>query len=123
MRPVGLSGVDNRSVAIIGSQSSGKSELPVVIPLAGFPDASIGTLLNNIFGTNFVVMDPHSRGRTTNGESNHIFLFLLVKASIGCPGLWLSCDATRSIIVMDVEGSDSGSRGDDRVGILCLCLR
>ncbi|KAF8798982.1 P-loop containing nucleoside triphosphate hydrolase protein [Phlegmacium glaucopus] len=65
-------------VAVIGSQSSGKS-----------------TLLNSLFETNFVVMDPSSRGRTTNG-------------------IWLSRDKGHNVIIMDVEGSDGASRGDDQ---------
>ncbi|KAF8961824.1 root hair defective 3 GTP-binding protein-domain-containing protein [Flammula alnicola] len=66
-------GSDYETVAIIGSQSSGKS-----------------TLLNNMFGTDFTVMDPRVRG------------------------IWLSRDKTHNVIVMDVEGSDGASRGDDQ---------
>ncbi|KDR70834.1 hypothetical protein GALMADRAFT_75720 [Galerina marginata CBS 339.88] len=71
-------GYDYEIAAIIGPQSSGKS-----------------TILNNAFGTNFAVMDPRERGRTTNG-------------------IWLSRDKTHNLLIMDVEGSDSGSRLDDQ---------
>jgi hypothetical protein len=33
------------------------------------------------------------------------------------PGVWLSRDKTHNVIVMDVEGSDGGSRGDDQVNL------
>ncbi|PPQ99267.1 hypothetical protein CVT24_009312 [Panaeolus cyanescens] len=66
-------------VAVVGSQSSGKS-----------------TLLNHLFGTDFAVMDPASRGRTTNG-------------------IWLSAaHDPPNLIVMDVEGSDGSSRDDNQ---------
>ncbi|KAJ6568689.1 root hair defective 3 GTP-binding protein-domain-containing protein, partial [Mycena capillaripes] len=71
-----LNGSDYEMVAVIGPQSSGKS-----------------TLLNNVFGTDFSVMNPELRGQTTEG-------------------IWLSRDKVHNIIIMDVEGSDGGSRGD-----------
>ncbi|KAF8124861.1 root hair defective 3 GTP-binding protein-domain-containing protein [Mycena galopus ATCC 62051] len=71
-----LNGADYETVAVIGSQSSGKS-----------------TSLNNVFGTDFVVMNPEARGPTTEG-------------------IWVSRDKVHNIVVMDVEGSDGAARGD-----------
>eukprot|EP00915_Cephaloidophora_sp_WS-2016_P007746 GHVH01010666.1.p1 GENE.GHVH01010666.1~~GHVH01010666.1.p1 ORF type:complete len:801 (+),score=133.39 GHVH01010666.1:116-2518(+) len=76
--------------SILGCQSSGKS-----------------TLLNALFGTEFDVMDSHlGRSQTTKG-------------------LWLSrdtrtepIDATTNrqpLLIIDVEGTDSKERGEDRV--------
>ncbi|XP_049851445.1 protein SEY1 homolog [Schistocerca gregaria] len=73
-------GNDYHIVAILGAQSSGKS-----------------TLLNELFGTNFDVMNARSgRYQTTRG-------------------VWLSCcELDESLLlVMDVEGTDSRERGEN----------
>ncbi|KAH8492670.1 hypothetical protein H0E87_022043 [Populus deltoides] len=68
------------AVAIIGPQSSGKS-----------------TLLNQLFGTNFTMMDAYEgRGQTTQG--------IWIGKGIGIEPF---------TIAMDVEGSDSSERGQD----------
>ncbi|EPX74646.1 GTP binding protein Sey1 [Schizosaccharomyces octosporus yFS286] len=65
-------------VAVLGSQSTGKS-----------------TLLNQLFGTRFDVMDAGKRQQTTKG-------------------IWLSKAQEAPILVMDVEGTDGRERGDDQ---------
>ncbi|KAL9335535.1 hypothetical protein Peur_072716 [Populus x canadensis] len=68
------------AVAIIGPQSSGKS-----------------TLLNQLFGTNFTMMDAYEgRGQTTQG--------IWIGKGIGIEPF---------TIAIDVEGSDSSERGQD----------
>jgi GTPase Era involved in 16S rRNA processing len=71
-------GFDYHCVAVFGSQSTGKS-----------------TLLNNLFGTGFDVMDM-SKGRSQTTK-----------------GLWLSL-APQNMLIMDVEGTDGRERGEDQ---------
>ena len=91
-------GFDFSVVTVLGCQSSGKS-----------------TLLNAMFGTEFEIMDS-SRGRHQTTK-----------------GLWVSADAGRkgsgtSTLVIDVEGTDSKERGEDRLtfehraSLFCLAL-
>lgn len=69
-------------IAVFGSQSTGKS-----------------TLLNNLFGTSFGVMNERERRQTTKG-------------------IWLSKNKRQgmadNILVMDVEGTDGRERGEDQ---------
>ncbi|EPY50765.1 GTP binding protein Sey1 [Schizosaccharomyces cryophilus OY26] len=80
MRQVNLAdaGFNYHVVAVLGSQSTGKS-----------------TLLNQLFGTTFDVMDAGKRQQTTKG-------------------IWLSKAQESPILVMDVEGTDGRERGDDQ---------
>jgi len=83
-RMTSTQGYDYNMVSILGSQSSGKS-----------------TLLNALFGTEFETMD------------------CLIGRSQTTKGLWLSVDDKLQyeevpMIVMDVEGTDSKERGEDR---------
>ncbi|ORX84203.1 root hair defective 3 GTP-binding protein [Basidiobolus meristosporus CBS 931.73] len=72
------SGFDYNVVAVFGSQSTGKS-----------------TLLNNLFGTKFDVMDEKKRAQTTKG-------------------IWISRGQGMKVLVMDVEGTDGRERGEDQ---------
>lgn len=56
-----------------------------------------GTLLNELFGTSFAVMDA-TKGRKQTTK-----------------GLWLSCDKQDHTIIIDTEGTDSKERGEDRL--------
>jgi hypothetical protein len=56
-----------------------------------------GTLLNNLFGTEFEVMDM-SKGRNQTTK-----------------GIWISLAKDSNILVMDVEGTDGRERGEDQV--------
>lgn len=66
------------TVGIIGGQSSGKS-----------------TLLNSLFGTNFMVMDPKKRCQTTKG-------------------IWCNHTGSENFLVMDIEGADSVDRWENK---------
>ncbi|KAF7730665.1 Dynamin-like GTPase that mediates homotypic ER fusion [Apophysomyces ossiformis] len=65
-------------VAVFGSQSTGKS-----------------TLLNQLFGTSFDVMNENQRSQTTKG-------------------IWISRARGMHVLVMDVEGTDGRERGEDQ---------
>ncbi|KAG0165182.1 Dynamin-like GTPase that mediates homotypic ER fusion [Apophysomyces sp. BC1034] len=65
-------------VAVFGSQSTGKS-----------------TLLNQLFGTSFDVMNENQRSQTTKG-------------------IWISRGRGMHVLVMDVEGTDGRERGEDQ---------
>ena len=77
-------GLANRSsayhvVSIIGGQSSGKS-----------------TLLNNLFGTSFDMMDSKTgRSQTTKG-------------------IWCACAKGGEMLVLDVEGTDGREKEDQK---------
>ncbi|KAF2663432.1 root hair defective 3 GTP-binding protein [Microthyrium microscopicum] len=80
-------GFNYHLISVFGSQSTGKS-----------------TLLNNLFGTNFGVMNEEERRQTTKG-------------------IWLaknkredeaSHQMADNILVMDVEGTDGQERGEDQ---------
>ncbi|OBZ83027.1 Protein SEY1 [Choanephora cucurbitarum] len=71
-------GLNYNVVAVFGSQSTGKS-----------------TLLNRLFGTDFVEMKENSRKQTTKG-------------------IWLSRARDMRVLVMDVEGTDGRERGEDQ---------
>ncbi|KAH9959029.1 RHD3/Sey1, partial [Lactifluus volemus] len=71
-------GFDYNIVAVFGSQSTGKS-----------------TLLNEVFGTNFDVMDDLKRQQTTKG-------------------IWMCRARDMNVLVMDVEGTDSCERDEDK---------
>eukprot|EP00921_Rhytidocystis_pertsovi_P000484 GHVQ01000917.1.p1 GENE.GHVQ01000917.1~~GHVQ01000917.1.p1 ORF type:complete len:136 (+),score=16.21 GHVQ01000917.1:195-602(+) len=77
-------------VTVLGSQSSGKS-----------------TLLNQLFGTKFQVMDSQmGHSQTTKG-------------------LWMGVDGSHECgptLVIDVEGNDSRERGDDRLVYIYICV-
>lgn len=80
---------DHRIVSVFGSQSTGKS-----------------TLLNNLFNTNFDVMDEINRQQTTKG----IWLAL-------SPGVSNSVSkkvTQQNLLVMDVEGTDGRERGENQ---------
>lgn len=53
--------------------------------------------MNELFGTTFEVMDA-SRGRKQTTK-----------------GLWLGRDKSDSTLIIDVEGTDSKERGEDRL--------
>lgn len=66
--------------------------LPLVLSLPGK-----STLLNLLFGTKFQMMDS-SQGRSQTTK-----------------GVWMdSGDRKRDLVIMDLEGTDSGERGEDR---------
>jgi protein SEY1 len=80
-------GTKYHSVAVIGAQSSGKSKLERVEYL-------LGTLLNLLFDTGFQVMDSsQGRGQTTKG-------------------IWMARNPEGSVLVFDIEGTDSKERGE-----------
>lgn len=76
-------------VAVFGSQSTGKS-----------------TLLNNLFNTNFDVMNEYSRQQTTKG------IWLAYSPGVSTTSGHISTKS--SILVMDVEGTDGRERGEDQ---------
>lgn len=76
-------------VAVFGSQSTGKS-----------------TLLNNLFNTNFDVMNEHSRQQTTKG------FWLAYSPGVSSTSGHVSTKS--NILVMDVEGTDGRERGEDQ---------
>ncbi len=78
-------------VAVLGSQSTGKS-----------------TLLNRLFGTTFDVMDESQRRQTTKG----IWLSR-ASASVVSPNAQTT-GAAPPVLVMDVEGTDGRERGEDQ---------
>jgi hypothetical protein len=86
-------GNDYRTVAVIGCQSSGKSE---PIKLVSLP-LYLGTILNLLFSTKFDVMDG-DEGRTQTTK-----------------GVWMAVNSDSNILVFDIEGTDSKERGDQRV--------
>ena len=77
-------------MAVIGCQSSGKSKLSQANQLTG-------TLLNLLFETKFDVMDQDmGRSQTTKG-------------------IWMAHNKEGSILVFDIEGTDSKERGEQRM--------
>lgn len=66
-------------LGIIGAQSSGKS-----------------TLLNNLFNTEFTVMDEHSQRKQTT------------------KGIWAHISADFKLMLLDIEGADSRERWEDK---------
>ncbi|KAI5963861.1 SEY1 [Candida theae] len=76
-------------VAVFGSQSTGKS-----------------TLLNNLFNTNFDVMNEYSRQQTTKG------IWLAYSPGVSTTSGHVSTNS--NILVMDVEGTDGRERGEDQ---------
>lgn len=86
------SGTDYFVASILGSQSSGKS-----------------TLMNMLFGTQFSVMTAKfGRRQTTQGVWIGV-------ASTANDQIATSPSKTNSILVLDVEGTDSRERGEDHV--------
>lgn len=85
----------HRIIAVFGSQSTGKS-----------------TLLNNLFNTNFGVMDEQNRQQTTKG------IWLAQSPAVNSnkkPAHSARSDPSASeILVMDVEGTDGRERGEDQ---------
>eukprot|EP00386_Alphamonas_edax_P005016 GDKI01015731.1.p1 GENE.GDKI01015731.1~~GDKI01015731.1.p1 ORF type:complete len:771 (+),score=270.52 GDKI01015731.1:36-2348(+) len=68
-----------------------------VITVLGCQSSGKSTLLNRLFNTNFQVMDAlQGRGQTTKG-------------------LWMSVDHESPTVIIDVEGTDSKERGEDRL--------
>ncbi|XP_053991401.1 protein SEY1 homolog isoform X2 [Hylaeus volcanicus] len=68
-----------------------------VITVLGCQSSGKSTMLNTLFGTTFPVMDASlGRSQTTKG-------------------LWLAKDLNSPTIVVDVEGTDSKERGEDRL--------
>jgi len=58
---------------------------------------SLGTLLNLLFGTGFETLDSlKGRMQTTKG-------------------IWMSKDPSGSILIFDIEGTDSKERGEQRM--------
>eukprot|EP00917_Polyrhabdina_sp_WS-2016_P022058 GHVP01047744.1.p1 GENE.GHVP01047744.1~~GHVP01047744.1.p1 ORF type:complete len:793 (+),score=143.77 GHVP01047744.1:97-2379(+) len=79
-----LAGFDYNVVAVLGCQSSGKS-----------------TLLNNLYGTKFQVMNEfNGRSQTTEG--------IWMEIVPGVPSM------SKPMVILDVEGTDSRERGEDR---------
>ncbi|KAI9208330.1 RHD3/Sey1 [Polychytrium aggregatum] len=72
-------GFDYHIMAVLGSQNSGKS-----------------TLLNQVFGTNFDVMNAKLRRSQTT------------------KGIWMSRAEQSNVLVMDVEGTDGDARWEDQ---------
>ena len=67
------------------------------IGIIGCQSSGKSTLLNHVFGTNFEVMsDDIGRAQTTKG-------------------IWLAVNKEYNTIILDVEGTDSKERGDDRL--------
>ena len=67
------------------------------IGIIGCQSSGKSTLLNNVFGTNFEVMsDDVGRAQTTKG-------------------IWIAINKEFNTIILDVEGTDSKERGDDRL--------
>ena len=67
------------------------------IGIIGCQSSGKSTLLNHVFGTNFEVMsDDIGRAQTTKG-------------------IWLAVNKEFNTIILDVEGTDSKERGDDRL--------
>lgn len=94
MKQAGWTQQNYSLIAILGCQSSGKS-----------------TILNALFGTQFIMMDQtKGRQQTTRG--------IWMEASPKCPEL----------CIMDLEGTDSAERGEDRgsferqTGLFALAL-
>lgn len=88
---VGDAGFNYHLISVFGSQSTGKS-----------------TLLNNLFGTEFSVMDEVRRQQTTKG----IWMSKNKKGGESSrPG---SFKMAENILVMDVEGTDGRERGEDQ---------
>lgn len=56
-----------------------------------------GTLLNLLFNTQFETLDAANRGRQQTTK-----------------GIWLDHDIARSILIFDIEGTDSKERGEER---------
>ena len=83
-------GFNYHLISVFGSQSTGKS-----------------TLLNNLFGTNFGVMNEEERQQTTKG----IWLSKNRKGGSGNGAVTIMAD---NILVMDVEGTDGQERGEDQ---------
>jgi hypothetical protein len=66
------------------------------VSIIGCQSSGKSTLLNNLFQTSFEVMsDDKGRGQTTKG-------------------IWSSLCKKNKILILDVEGTDSKERGDDR---------
>lgn len=68
-----------------------------VVTVLGCQSSGKSTLLNALFGTRFPVMDA-SKGRQQTTK-----------------GLWLGRDQGSNTLVLDVEGTDSKERGEDRL--------
>lgn len=83
-------GNDYHILSVFGSQSTGKS-----------------TLLNNLFNTNFDVMDERRRQQTTKG-------IWIAHSPLVSTSEKSRHDTTESIFVMDVEGTDGRERGEDQ---------
>lgn len=81
-------GFNYHIISVFGSQSTGKS-----------------TLLNNLFGTNFGVMNEEERRQTTKG----IWLSKNKKE-----GEATAAGMAENILVMDVEGTDGQERGENQ---------
>jgi GTPase Era involved in 16S rRNA processing len=81
-------GFNYHLISVFGSQSTGKS-----------------TLLNNLFGTNFGVMNEEDRRQTTKG----IWLSKNKKE-----GEATAHEMAENILVMDVEGTDGQERGENQ---------
>jgi protein SEY1 len=89
-------GFDYSVITVLGCQSSGKSKL-IKFLCKYIKRVKKGTMLNTLFGTTFPVMDASlGRSQTTKG-------------------LWLAKDVNSPTIVVDVEGTDSKERGEDRL--------
>lgn len=66
------------------------------VGIIGCQSSGKSTLLNLLFDTRFNVMDKKKgRGQTTRG-------------------IWFSFDIDKRVLVLDVEGTDSKERGEDR---------
>ncbi|CAH6720890.1 protein Sey1p [[Candida] jaroonii] len=89
--PIGSIGNNYHIVSVFGSQSTGKS-----------------TLLNNLFNTNFDVMDENRRQQTTKG------IWLAYSPMINSSKPSIKDKKAENIFVMDVEGTDGRERGEDQ---------
>lgn len=67
-----------------------------VLGIIGAQSSGKSTLLNNVFGTDFQTLDETKHRRQTT------------------KGIWLAKDSQSSVIVLDIEGSDSRERWEGK---------
>ena len=72
-----------------------------LVAVFGSQSTGKSTLLNRLFGTSFDVMSETIRKQTTRG-------------------IWMSQATEKSILIMDVEGTDGRERGEDQVMFPCF---
>lgn len=68
------------------------------VAIIGCQSSGKSTLLNLVFDTEFEVLDAHKVGRQQTTK-----------------GVWLSINGRKDVIILDIEGTDSVHRGDNRL--------